>query len=194
MRPKPRRVKFPIHNLREAHPLRIVGDALIATRNVGGGRPIPLVILDTTDRPDLEELIRVHQYLPAGDIDCGWGELEGSKGMVALILTFKRPSELIAILEFDIVKQGVIVDQILTARGLYIQSVRDGDRYIKNPDAPRILAEIPDTGFHEFWNRLFHCPACGRLWRTWSPGFQKLHQGAGLQHLMPIDHQRKFAA
>ena len=121
MRLKPRRVKFPIHNLREAHPLRIVGDAAIATKNLDEGRLVPLVILDTTDRPDIDELIRVHQHLPVGDIDCGWGELEGSKGMVALMLIFNRPSEITAILEFDIVNQGVIVDQILAARGLYIQ-------------------------------------------------------------------------
>ena len=33
---------------------------------------IPLVILDTTDRLDLEEFIRVHQYHGPGDVDSQW--------------------------------------------------------------------------------------------------------------------------
>jgi hypothetical protein len=156
MRLKPRYAKFPIHNLREARPLRIVADAAIATTILGEGRLIPLVILDTTDRADVEELIRVHQHLSPGDAECQWGSLDHFKGKLALMLTFKRPAELVMILEFDIVKQGILVDQTLTARGVYLQSGRDGDRFLSNPDAPKILVEIPDTGFHEFWNQLFH--------------------------------------
>lgn len=43
----------------------IVADAMIAGP-VAEGVGIPLVILDTSERPDLEELIRVHQHLPPG--------------------------------------------------------------------------------------------------------------------------------
>ncbi len=156
MQLKPRRAKFPLHNLREARPLRIVADAAIATTIVGGGRLIPLMILDTTDRTDVEELIRIHQHLPPGDVDSQWGALESSQEKVALMLTFKRPAEMVVILEFDIVKQGILVDQALTARGIYLQSGREGDRFLTNPDIPKILVEIPGTGFHEFWNQLFH--------------------------------------
>ncbi len=156
MRLKPRRAEFPVYNPRETRPLRIVADAAIATTILGEGRLIPLVILDTSDRPDVEELIRVHQHLPPGDAECQWGTLDRFKQKVALLLTFKRPAEMVVILEFDIVKQGILVDQALIAKGIYLQSGRDGDRFITNPDAPKILVEIPDTGFHDFWNRVFH--------------------------------------
>ena len=142
--------------MQHTRPLRIVADAAIATRNCGEGRLIPLIILDTTERPDIEELIRIHQHITPGDVETQWGKLINSKGTVALILSFKRPSELVIIIEFDIVRQGILVDQILASKGLYIQSGREGDRFINNPEAIKILAEIPDTGFLKIWDQLFH--------------------------------------
>ncbi|HET6892092.1 MAG TPA: hypothetical protein VFH31_13395 [Pyrinomonadaceae bacterium] len=55
-----------------------------------------------------------------------------------------------------IVKQGILVDQLLATKGLYIQAARDGDRFVKNPDAPKVLVEIPDTGFRKVWDHIFH--------------------------------------
>ena len=142
--------------MQQTKPLRIVADAAIATRNLGEGRLIPLVILDTTERPDIEELIHIHEYITPGDVDSQWGKLKNMEGTVALILSFKRPSELTIIIDFDIVKQGILVDQILTSNGLYIQAGRDGDRFKTNPDAKKILTEIPNTGFRKIWDQLFH--------------------------------------
>ena len=140
----------------ETKPVRIVADAAIATRNLGEGRLIPLVILDTAERPDIEELIRIHEYITPGDVEIQWAKLKNSEGTVELILSFKRPSELIVVIDFDIVKQGILVDQILTSKGLYIQAGRDGDRFKTKPDAKKIIIEIPDTGFLKTWDQLFH--------------------------------------
>ena len=51
----------------------IVGDAAIATKSIGEGRIVPLIIFDENARPDLAELVRVHQELEPGDADCQWG-------------------------------------------------------------------------------------------------------------------------
>jgi hypothetical protein len=82
--------------------------------------------------------------------------LEGSDGTVALILSFRRPAEAVAILNFDIVTQGGLVDQILTARGLYFQPGREGDRLVSTIDAPKILVEVSDTGFRDTWTSMLH--------------------------------------
>jgi hypothetical protein len=148
--------KIPLHNEREKRPVTIVGDAAIAAASIGDGRLIPLIIIDTSDRPDLNELIRVHEHLPPGDVDVQWGVLPGSVDRIALVLSFKKPVEAIAVLEFNIVEQGILVDQILTAKILYLQSGQPGDRFITNPAASRIFIEIPDTGFRERWDKLFH--------------------------------------
>lgn len=133
----------------------IVADAAIATEWMGDGRLIPLVIVDTTDRPDFEEFIRIHQFTGPGDAESQWATLEDSSGRVALLLTFKKPMEMTVALPFDPMKQCGLVDQIIHTRGLYIQAGRKGDRLIKNPDAPKVIVEIPDTGFSRTWDEIF---------------------------------------
>jgi hypothetical protein len=148
------RVNKTFRLLRE-HPVPIVADAAMATERMGSGRLIPLVILDTTDRPDLEEFIRVHQYAGPGDVVSQWASLEDGSGKIGLLLSFKKPMELTAFIAFDVTEQGGLVDQIIRTKGLYIQAGRTGDRLIKNPDAPKVIVEIPDTGFSGIWNDIF---------------------------------------
>lgn len=64
--------------------------------------------------------------------------------------------ELAVILDFDILKQGGLVDQILTSNALYLQPGQDGDRFVANPNAPKVLVEVPDTGFGKPWTKMFH--------------------------------------
>lgn len=152
---KPRKIELRV-SPHEIQPVPIVADAAVSTRGALGGRLVPLVILDTSDRPDIDELIRIHQAATTpGDVKTQWAERDGRGGHIALILTFVRPSEAIVILEFDIAKQGILVEQILTAKGLYIQSGRIGDRLIKDLGRPKILLEVADTGFRKDWDRLF---------------------------------------
>lgn len=154
MKPKVRRIKIIPHNEYESHIIRVVGDGLMANEHVGNGCLIPLVILDTINRPDLVELIRVHKHFPPGDTNIQWGRF--NVGTIALILSFHRPSELIAIIEFDVEEQGLIVEQILLSRALYIQPGREGDRLKHNMNAPKILVEIPELGFRQIWDDIFH--------------------------------------
>ena len=131
---------------------------------MGEGRLVPLVIIDTSERPDIEELVRVHQYTPPGDVKCQWGRLKGSgEGKISLILQFVRPAELILVLEFDVVRQGGLVDQILISKGLYILPGRDGDRLSNKLDAPKVLIEVPDTGFSKTWEDILYRHLAGDL-------------------------------
>jgi hypothetical protein len=127
----------------------------VASQGVREGKLILLLIIACSDRPDISELVRVHQYFPPGDVECQWGQRQGTKGKIALFLKFIRPSEIFVVLEFDIERQGGLVDQILRAGALYIQPGRIGDRLITTTDNPKILIHIPDTGFHSEWEKIF---------------------------------------
>jgi hypothetical protein len=156
MRWKPRKARISVRTEREAHLVRIIWDAAIATTIIGDGRLIPLLIIDASERPDVGELVRIHKHLPPGDVICQWGDLDVGDGKIDLFLRFERPAELVLILQFDIVSQGGFVDYILIAKAVYIQPGMQGDRIVTSMDNPRILVEIPDTGFQEEWNRMFH--------------------------------------
>jgi hypothetical protein len=142
---------------REKDALRFVADGAIATIGVGEGRLIPLVILDTSNRPDFEEFIRIHQYVGAGDVKCQWGQLIGHHNTVALVLSFLRPAELVVIVEFDLQRNhGVLVEQVLSTKALYIQAGREGDLLKQNVNVPKVILEVPDTGFgRKSWDKIY---------------------------------------
>jgi len=128
---------------------------LLATVKVGDGRLIPLVIIDTSDRPDIEELVRVHEHFSHGDVIMQWGRLTNDKRKVALFLTFKRLQEVFLAIENELPKQGILVDQILAAKALYVQPSREGDRLPTTPEIQRLLIEVTDAGFAAVWDAVF---------------------------------------
>jgi hypothetical protein len=154
---KAKKIEIRVRHAGELVPVRIVADAVFSTRGRHGGRMLPVLLLDTSDRPDLAEFIRVHQSIEPGDVKTQWGQLEGHEGTVALFLNFIRPMELFVVLEFDIVRQGILVAQTLTGYGLYLTQAEDENyRLMYNPDRPSVVVEVPDTGFAKIWDDLFH--------------------------------------
>ena len=152
-----------VHYEDEKHAVRIVGEGAMSAPHIGDGRFIPLIIVDTNDRPDLAELVRLHNHFEAGDVGTQWAQPVDDKGVVSLVLTFQRPVEAKAIVDFNITSQGVIVEQILSARALYIQPGKEGDKLSKTIDAPKILVEIPNTGFRVDWDKLYFKALVGRF-------------------------------
>jgi len=146
-------VKYP----REIRPIRIVNDAGISTRGVFGGKMLPLLLLDTSNRPDVEEFIRIHQALGPGDVTFQWAQIEDHDDTVALLLRCIRPVEVSMLLEFEIVRQGFLVDQALRGGGMYIARAEgQDDRWIMNPDRPHVCVELGVTGFEDAWEDMFH--------------------------------------
>ena len=124
---------------------------------------IPLVIFDAEVSPALAELVRVHQHLAPGDVDCQWGQLHTAGKPVTLVLKFKRPMELMAVLAFELDKYGGFVDQIITAKTLYLQAGKEGDRLKYKIDEPKIYVEVPDINFKPIWDDLFYRSAFRRM-------------------------------
>jgi hypothetical protein len=148
-------IKVPIRHEGEAKPVPIVSDAAIATRGYADGQLIPLVILDTTTRPDIDTMILAHRDLGPGDSRAIWGRpSQFALDTVRLALTVTNPSQCTILIDFDIVRQGGIVDQIVHTEGLYIQGGRPGDRLRTTMDNPKISVEVPSKHFRTEWDKL----------------------------------------
>lgn len=128
----------------------IVGDAAIAGPPADG-RLIPVLILDTTEHPAVDELIRVHDHLSPGDALSTWAILRGV-GDVVLLLTFERPIAAEIALRFNVEREAILVETMLTGGAVYLQSGAAGDRLSTTLDAPRVLVELPDSGFRTHWD------------------------------------------
>ena len=103
MTKKPQEGFIPLSSL-----LPIVGDAALANDQVEGFL-VPLLIVDTSNHPEIDEIIRIHKHLPFWYFTYQWGERKGNPDVVALILDFQRPIEAHVVLLFSIEKQAVLV-------------------------------------------------------------------------------------
>lgn len=140
----------------EATPLSVISDAAIATVRIGDGRLIPVVIVDSSSRQDIEDLINAHKSLPPGDLRTVWAKSSKREGAIQLILMFQRPVRCVAVLEFDILTQGYLVDQIVNSEGLFLQYGRVGARLSSTLDHPRIYAQVAGKQFSDEWDDMWH--------------------------------------
>ncbi len=133
----------------------IVGDGAISTGRIGEGRMIPLVIFDATDRPDLVELARLHQEGPQGDVKLVWASPADNLDVVLLVCKFVRPVEAECVIVFDIDNHGILVDQALANKALYLQPGAPGDRLKNTWNNHRIIMEVPEMAFRPAWDKMY---------------------------------------
>ncbi|WP_221630540.1 hypothetical protein [Humibacillus xanthopallidus] len=132
--------------------MRVVADGAIGKQGTAAGRLVPVVMVDMSDHPDVAELVRVHQYLGPGDCHSQWAQ--GRDGLL-LRLRFERPIELTIAPTFALPEKAGLVDQVLSARAIYLQHGVAGDRMSTTMHHPRLLIELPPTGFEEQWEGIF---------------------------------------
>lgn len=144
-RMEPRRIKIPLRHPAEKKPVPIVADGTMATASLARGRNIPILVLDTSSRPDIETMIRAHGQFGPGDARSGWSFRRRwfRFAVPVLYLAMEKPSRCLIVIEFDLVDgQGTLVDLILWAKGVYLQAGRPGDRVGTTVNEPRILVEV----------------------------------------------------
>ncbi|WP_445187203.1 hypothetical protein ACTXG6_08460 [Pseudonocardia sp. Cha107L01] len=133
----------------------VVADGAIATPQLAHGKLIPLLILDTRSRPDVEDLIRVQRFLPPGDVTPSWATTADGPLAVILTLKFERPVETLFSVFLKAQKYGGIIDQIVTNGLLYLQAGAPGDRYSTTIEATRMAVEVDSSNFEDVWKEIF---------------------------------------
>lgn len=133
----------------------IISDGAMATHEIGEGRMVPVLVVDCSEKVELRDLIDAHEYSPPGDVIVTWGIPRWNTDRVLLLLEFSKPSKLEVLLEFDVKKQGGVVDGILYANALYLQPSEYGLKVVDGLGKGKIVVEIPDTGFLPRWETLY---------------------------------------
>ena len=143
--------------------LDLVGDGAIANAKTADGRLIPVLILDTRIKKDLEHLVKVHGQSEVGDVTSVWGFKRFNNDFASLVLKFKNPLELNIAISFDISRHFALIEGIMISRALYIQPGAPGDRIKHNINAPKLLVEIPARTTFDKWDDLFKKTMIKRL-------------------------------
>lgn len=162
-----RRYAVSLNHSREAEAVPIVSDAVMLSVGVAEGRAIPVLLLDTSARPDIDDVVRAHEHFGPGDAKTSWA----SAGLfdrrhLRLIVEFERPQRCVIILQFDISAQGGVVDQIVQSELMYLQPGRPGDRLKDTMDNARVTLEVPSEQFRPQWDA---------MWRREAARFFKRH-------------------
>ncbi len=134
--------------------LDIVGDGVIGTSKTADGRLIPVLILDTREKKDLENLVKIHEQISVGEVTSVWGYKRFNHKFVTLVLQFKAPVELKIAILFNVIKHSSLIDGIMISRAVYIQPGSPGDTVSDNIYAPKIVVEIPARTTFEKWDSI----------------------------------------
>ena len=150
---KGKRVHFSVEHERETRPAKIVSEPeRVYMRD---GKLIPLVVVDTNERPDIDSLFASYTPETVGDVAIQWGRRDGApKGTVTLNIQFIAPVKQFLMLDFEIVRQGLVVDGILRTRELYLQGIRSGGEADTQAPSPKVRVVVPDTKFDGIWEEL----------------------------------------
>lgn len=144
------------YKVKKISAVKIVGDGLLSAPIIGEGRFIPAMILQTTHRPDIDELLRVHEHTPPGDVLTQWAIVPFRPQCLILQMRFEKPMACEFDILFDVDKNSALIDAIMHAQAVYIQPGVPGDSLSQSMDKniPRIIAEIPRPDYFEKWNKL----------------------------------------
>jgi hypothetical protein len=133
----------------------IVSDGLVATRDLGEGRLIPVLIIDCKKNRSLFNLIQIHQETPPGDVQSVWG-LDGTLGLIySLILNFSNPAETTAVIPFHVDYYGSLIDAIHISHGLILQPSEIANTVSEGIGLPKIFVEIPTDVVIPNWNKVY---------------------------------------
>lgn len=132
---------------------RVVATATIACEGVANGRNIPVTIVESDVDGIINDLIITHKSVKNGNCESQWGVTEGYE-YVILSLSFSSPIEQKIILFFDVIKYGIIVNQILYAKCLFLMTGDSKTKFSEHMGDPRILLEVPCDDFQEDWNKI----------------------------------------
>ena len=143
----------------EKHERRIVSvvaTSSIASIGIADGKNLPVIFIDTTNRPDIKNAIHNHLFVESGDVSTAWVRVDTKDNdNIQLLIELKKPSECKFVINFEIYKHGGSVDLIMNNGGCYLQSAEDGTKVSQSINAPRILVEVISPKILNEWDKIY---------------------------------------
>jgi len=112
-----------------------------------------LLLVDLSQRDDLRRLIEEQRSSPEGECSSVWGRPSNKPEAIQLILHFVRPLDAVAILEFDVPNQGMLVDVLMQHSPLTLVPGSPGEQLDEPPkeERPSMRVEVA-ADFGSSWD------------------------------------------
>jgi len=130
----------------------IVEEGLMSSEKIAEGRLIPSLVINVNGNIEIEELIKLHDNITAGDVTMTWGQGFFNRNRFVFKMAFSKPMEIEFGIEFKIESDYSLIDGMIESKGVYIQTGEKGDKISTKLDDAKILIEVPDMGIKTKWN------------------------------------------
>ncbi len=138
--------------------VRVANISLISSIGIADGKMLPVIFLDCSNRPDIEDLLINHSKLKDnyGKINTLFGRKSYiDNKFLYLVMMFKIPYECNVIAEFDINQHAAGIDLLVKNQVCYIQSNSKGNRIAETMNEPRVIIEVPSDQFTDEWEKIY---------------------------------------
>ena len=133
----------------------ILENGLISHPELGEGRFIPALVVNSVYDKKLKELIEIHQDTPPGDTVSYWTKPTSffKAKTWHLHIEFSKPMSYKFQIEFDLKKSYSLIDAILISQATYLSFGNKGDK-VSEMKNQMILVEIPEIGeIRKVWDK-----------------------------------------
>lgn len=128
----------------------VVSDALVLQHDFCDGKPIPAIVIDTSNHNKIDNMLKLHKNVDEGEMKFSWGMTTDKRNIILLVESIS-PIELAFSVLFEIEKHYAVIDEILRSQMFIIQGGKPDDRFSYNLNSNKIVVEVPLTGFEEKW-------------------------------------------
>ena len=134
--------------------LLVTASSTIASVGVANGRNIPVVFVKSDDNKIIDNIISVHENFKEGNCTTGWG-ITSDKKFALLYINFQNPIKRKLILFFDIIKFGIVVEQIMHSHCMFLTIGDETSKISLCMEQKRILMDVYCDDFKDAWTNLF---------------------------------------
>lgn len=134
--------------------LLVTASSAIASVGVANGRNIPVVFVPSDDDKKIDNIVSLHENIKEGTCFTSWG-ITADKKFAVLHLDFQVPVKQKVILFFDIIKFGIVVEQIMHSQCMFLTIGDEASKLSLCMGNKRILIDVCCDEFKDEWSDIF---------------------------------------
>ncbi len=133
--------KFKKIRLKNENLVYATAEGTVTSRDIANGKMIPIVIVDTENKKDIEEAIIIQGNTETGKITTAFSKTKDER-YIGLTISFIEPVEKEFTIIFDADNYFGTIDLIIKSKLLYLQAGKKGDRVKNTLGNPKMLMTI----------------------------------------------------
>ena len=134
--------------------LLVAASSAITSIGVANGRNIPVVFVPSDANKKIDDIISFHENVKDGNCITTWG-LTTNKEYAVLYLDFQDPIKQRVILFFDIIKFGIVVEQIMHSQCMFLTIGDENSKLSLCMNQKKLLVDVFCDDFKDVWSIVF---------------------------------------